>query len=152
MKSVIIFLFSAIIYILASSLYAHAKDTIRYIEGPVFAKIIRIVDGDTVLVDATPWPSHTIRVYVRLRNIDTPELKSKCKRERIAAHHAKHALSKMIDGNTITLRRISGGKYYGRILADIETLSGINASDQMLKIGHARPYQKGKRANFCQTS
>lgn len=152
MQNLIIFLYYVMTSTLASSLYTHAKDSIHYVEGPVSAEIIEVIDGDTVLVEATPWPSHTIRTYVRLRDIDTPELKSKCKRERIAAHQARRALTELMGDDTITLHNISGGKYYGRILADIQTLAGVNASDQMLKIGHARPYQKDNRAQFCQSS
>lgn len=152
MRTVIIFLYYVITCTSTSTLYVQAKDGIHYIEGPVSAKVIKIIDGDTVLVDATPWPSQTIRIYVRLRDIDTPEIKSKCKKERIAAYQAKQALTKLMGGDTITLHHIAGGKYYGRILADIKTHSGLNASDQMLKIGHAKPYKKGRRKSFCQTS
>lgn len=152
MRSVIIFLYYAMTFTLTSTLYVQAKDGTHYIEGPVSAAIIKVIDGDTVLVNATPWPSHTIRVYVRLRDINTPELKSKCKEERNAAYQAKRALIDLICGDTITLHHISGGKYYGRILADIETLSGVKANDQMLKIGHARPYKKGNQKKFCLTS
>jgi endonuclease YncB( thermonuclease family) len=29
------------------------------IEGPVSAEIVRVIDGDTLLVEATPWPPAT---------------------------------------------------------------------------------------------
>ena len=48
------------------------------IAGPVAAEILRIVDGDTLLVEATPWPQQRMEVYVRLRGIDTPELNASC--------------------------------------------------------------------------
>lgn len=152
MRTTTIFLYYVMTCTLTSTLYAQAKDGMRYVEGPVSATIIKVIDGDTVLVDATPWPSQTIRVYVRLRDIDTPEIKSRCKQERIAAYKARDALIALMDGRNITLHHISGGKYYGRILADVKTRSGLNASDQMLKIGHARPYKKDRGKRFCQTN
>lgn len=129
-----------------------AKDGVHYVEGSVCAKNIKVIDCDTVLIDATPWPSKTIRNYLRLRDIDTPELKSKCKEKRTDAYQAKQALTNLIGDDAITLHHISDGKYYGRIFADIKTRSGLNASDQMLKIVHARPYKNGNRKGFCQTS
>ena len=50
----------------------------RSIAGPVTARVIRIIDGDTIEVDAHPWPGHAVRVSVRLRGIDTPERRSRC--------------------------------------------------------------------------
>jgi micrococcal nuclease len=35
-----------------------------------------VIDGDTILVAAKPWPQQTMEVYVRLRGIDAPELQS----------------------------------------------------------------------------
>ena len=39
------------------------------IPGPILADVVRIVDGDTLDVDAHPWPGMTIRVRVRLESI-----------------------------------------------------------------------------------
>ena len=64
---------------LVSPLSASAKASAVHetIAGPVSAEIIEVIDGDTILVDASPWPQQTIEVYVRLRGIDAPELHSK---------------------------------------------------------------------------
>ena len=56
----------------------------RSIAGPVTAEVIRIIDGDTIEVDAHPWPGHAVRVSVRLRGIDTPERRSRCADQRAA--------------------------------------------------------------------
>jgi hypothetical protein len=57
----------------------------RSVAGPVSARIVRIIDGDTLEVEAHPWPGHSVRVSVRLRGIDTPERRSQCADQRAAA-------------------------------------------------------------------
>lgn len=119
------------------------------IGGPVTAHVVRVVDGDTVLVEAMPWPDHKVSTYVRLRGIDAPELRSKCPAFREAARRAKSELTGMIDGQQIVLlTAISGDKYFGRVVADLTLEDGTRPAEQLLKIGLAEPYQgrsKGRR-------
>jgi endonuclease YncB( thermonuclease family) len=117
----------------------------RSITGPVTAQIIRIIDGDTIEVDAHPWPGHAVRVSVRLRGIDTPERRSRCPGRRAAAQLARNELERLVSGvPTVELINVAGGKYYGRVLADMKAGSRDIAS-AMLASGLARPYQGGKR-------
>lgn len=117
----------------------------RSVAGPVKAQIIRIIDGDTLEVDAHPWPGHAVRVSVRLRGIDTPERRSRCASQRAAAQMARDELERLVSGfHTVELVNVAGGKYYGRVLADMKAGSRDIAS-AMLESGHARPYQGGKR-------
>ncbi|WP_420407743.1 thermonuclease family protein [Hoeflea sp.] len=117
----------------------------RTVSGPVAARIVRVIDGDTLVVDAHPWPGQAIRVSVRLRGIDTPERRSRCSGERKAADAARSELERLVAGHeTVSLVDIAGGKYYGRILADLKAGSRDIAS-AMLQSGLARPYQGGKR-------
>ena len=41
----------------------------------VNATVLRIIDGDTIHVRATIWPRQTWNGNIRLRGIDTPELR-----------------------------------------------------------------------------
>ena len=117
----------------------------RSISGPVTAEVIRIIDGDTIEVDAHPWPGHAVRVSVRLRGIDTPERRSRCAEQRAAALLARDELERLVTGvPTVELINVSGGKYYGRVLADM-TAGNLDVADAMLKSGLARAYQGGKR-------
>jgi len=117
----------------------------RSIAGPVAAQIVRIIDGDTIEVDAHPWPGHAVRVSVRLRGIDTPERRSRCPEQRAAAQLARNQLERLVSGvPTVELINVTGGKYYGRVLADMKAGSRDIAS-AMLASGLARPYQGGKR-------
>lgn len=119
------------------------------IGGPVMAQVVKVVDGDTVLVEAMPWPDHKVSTYVRLRGIDAPELKSKCPAFREAALRAKSELTGLMDGQQmVLLTAISGDKYFGRVIADLTLEDGTRPAEQLLKIGLAEPYQgrtKSKR-------
>lgn len=113
--------------------------------GPVKAAIIRVVDGDTILVDAMPWPNQRIRTYVRLRGIDTAEVNSSCAAFRQSAHLAKQALIAMVDGRqNVTLTAISGDKYFGRVVATLKTDDGQDLAQALMQRGLAHPYA-GKR-------
>jgi len=122
-----------------------AESQWKSVPGPVPARIVRIIDGDTLVVDAHPWPGQAVRVSVRLRGIDTPERRSRCKSERLAADRARVELERLVEGiETLELINVSGGKYYGRVLADIKA-GPRDIASAMLDSGLARPYQGGKR-------
>jgi endonuclease YncB( thermonuclease family) len=122
---------------------ATARDEIS---GPVSAEIIRVVDGDTLLVEARPWPQQKMEVYVRIRGIDAPELKSKCEALRAAGQDARHALETMAAQSArIQLTRISGDKYFGRIVADVILSDGHSVADGLLLAGLVRSYDGGRK-------
>ena len=122
-----------------------AENHWRSVAGPVTAEIVRIIDGDTLEVDAHPWPGHVVRVSVRLRGIDTPERRSSCPEQRAAAQLARNELERLVSGfSTVELINVAGGKYYGRVLADL-TAGTRDVASAMLASGLARPYQGGKR-------
>jgi len=136
-------LFSIVLLVLSSVPAFAGRDEI---EGPVSAKIIRIIDGDTLLVAATPWPQQTMEVYVRIRGIDAPEIHSKCAEVRKAALEARVALEQMISGAaTIQLREIAGDKYFGRILANVTFADGRNPAQDLLSEGKVRAYDGGRK-------
>ncbi len=116
------------------------------IAGPVTAEILRVIDGDTLLVEAYPWPQQRIEAYVRLRGIDTPELRAACPGERDAAHLARQALTDMAgEGSTIWLQNIAGDKYFGRIVADVMLPDGRNPAEVLKTAGLASEYDGGRK-------
>lgn len=116
------------------------------IDGPVSAEILRVIDGDTLLVQAMPWPQQTMEVYVRIRGIDAPELHSKCHEVRQAGLEARHALEEMAAHSPrIRLTNISGDKYFGRILATVTLADGRDVAGNLLSDGFAREYGGGRK-------
>ncbi len=135
--------------ILASTAPVNAAN--RQIEGPVSAEVVKVIDGDTVLVEAMPWPDHKVSTYVRLRGIDAPELKSKCPAFRRAAMEAKSELNSLMQGQQmVQLTAISGDKYFGRVVADLALPDGTRPADYLLQVGLVEPYAgKAKAKRPC---
>ena len=123
------------------------------ISGPVAAEVLRVIDGDTLLVEAQPWPQQKMEVYVRIRGIDTPETNSRCSRIRESGRSAEQALKAMTAASPrIELSRISGDKYFGRIVADVTFADGRNAASNLLLAGLAQPYDGGRKPpQVCDT-
>lgn len=117
--------------------------------GPVMASVVQVIDGDTFLADAHIWPGQSIRINIRIRGIDAPEMKSRCRGERAAALRARAALSGMIGEAAVSISNIGGAKYYGRVLADVETEAGEAIGTVLLDRRLVRPYAGGKRQGWC---
>ena len=120
----------------------------RYlVEGPVAAEVVSVLDGDTVVVEAKPWPQQTISVSVRIRGIDAPELHSRCPEIRIRAMAARRALASMLaaGGGRLSLSSISGDKYFGRVVADVISTDGRDAAVTLLEAGLVLPYSGGRK-------
>jgi micrococcal nuclease len=120
-----------------------------FVPGPVEARVERVIDGDTFEAVAHVWPGHSVRVAVRIRGVDAPEIRSRCPAEREAAQAARRALEELFGGGPVLLGNIGGGKYYGRVLADVTAHDGRPAAEVLLAGGLARSYQGGQRAAWC---
>ncbi len=130
--------------ILPLSRPAQAREEIA---GPVIADIIRVVDGDTILVEARPWPQQRIEVFVRIRGIDAPEIHSHCSSIRAGGEEARLALETMaLSSPHVELTHISGDKYFGRIVADVTLSDGRNIGSDLLLAGLAQPYEGGHKS------
>lgn len=137
---------------MALSVHAAESGKRTVIAGPVTAEVLRVIDGDTILVAAKPWPQQTMEVYVRLRGIDAPELKSACAATREAGLQARAALASLTsDQDQIQLTQISGDKYFGRVVADISLSDGRNPAQEMLSAGYVSPYDGGSKTKACST-
>jgi micrococcal nuclease len=146
------FLFIALSATVATST-AFARPRAEMIAGPVTAELIRVIDGDTLLVNAKPWPQQTMEVYVRIRGIDAPEIHAKCDNVRQAGERAFRHLQMLTGRSTeLHLVNISGDKYFGRVLADVLLGDGTDAGQVLLNARLVLPYQGGKKAQaFCQS-
>ena len=66
------------------------------VAGPVEARVLRVIDGDTFEAEALVWPGHRVRVAVRIRGVGAPEMRTRCGGDRAAAVRAKAALEWVI--------------------------------------------------------
>ncbi len=122
--------------------------------GPVRAEIVRVIDGDTIVVEARPWPGQIVETSVRIRGVDTPELRSSCDAERQAAAIARdYVISLLHEGETVQLRQIAGDKYFGRVVADVALPDERDLSSLLLEGGFAVSYDGGRKQAFpCPSS
>lgn len=122
---------------------------IRAVADASAVTVLRVGDGDTFDARVQVWPGIEIATKVRLRGIDTPEMKAQCNAERVKAEAARAALVRMLDDGAITLSRVGVDKYGGRVLADVATRAHADVGAMLVRDGHARPYDGGKRAGWC---
>ncbi len=113
----------------------------------ISADVIQVTDGDTIKVTAHPWPGMSIQTSVRIRGIDTPELRGKCQREKIRAKEAR-ALTQSFVGTHVRLHNILPDKYGGRVVADVY-VADQSLAHFLLDSGLARPYSGKKRESWC---
>jgi endonuclease YncB( thermonuclease family) len=87
------------------------------------AEVLRVADGDTFEARVQVWPGIAITTMVRLRGIDTPELKARCPQERAKAEAARAKLAALLSQGSVELSRVGLDKYGGRIDAAASTRS-----------------------------
>ena len=107
--------------------------------------MIKVYDGDTITVAAKlPFAESPIyRFSVRLRSIDSPEIKGTTKKECKLAIQARDALHALIFGKIVDIRN-NGKEKYGRLLADIYC-DGIHINQWMIDKHYAVKYDGGKK-------
>ncbi len=129
-----------------------------FLVNPAFAKnpydlrVVRVVDGDTVEIDAPFLPIELRQVLkLRILGVDTPEKGSgaKCRSESDKGYAATKFTETLVA--RATKHQVvfdKWDKYGGRVLGDL-LLDGKSLKDQLLSNGHARPYKGDKKASWC---
>jgi len=113
------------------------------------AEVLRIADGDTFEARVQVWPGIAITTKVRLRGIDTPELKARCPQERVKAEAARARLASILAEGSVELSRVGLDKFGGRIDAAASTRSTPDVSAALLQAGLGRRYSGGRREGWC---
>jgi len=119
--------------------------TTQFIPPITIGKVIKVYDGDTITI-ASKLPNNDFPIYrfsVRLRGIDSAEIKGKTMTEKQIAIFARDELHKLIFGKIVHLKDIATEKY-GRMLADVY-LDDINVNNWMLENRLAIPYDGGTK-------
>ena len=121
------------------------SETIPFIPPIESGQVIKVYDGDTITI-ATRLPykdSPLYRFPIRLKGIDTAEIKSKNENEKKHALLARDALSELILHKTVVIKNIENEKY-GRVLADIY-LEDLCLNEWMIEKGYAVKYDGGTK-------
>ncbi len=122
------------------------------VAGPVPARVLAVIDGDTIAVSARIWIGQHVVTRVRFVGVDTPELKGGCPRERALAAEARDFVLAAIDAGVVMLRDIRYDKYGGRVLARVENGNGQDLAALLVTAGLGRAYDGGARASWCEGS
>ena len=117
------------------------------IPSPIVVDVVQVIDGDTIEVNAHPWPGMTVRVLVRLNTIDAPEIAGKCPEERALAIRARERL-KALAGSTVQLVDVRRGRFARRVIARV-LVEGRPVGNVLIAEGLAWPYSGGKREGWC---
>jgi endonuclease YncB( thermonuclease family) len=118
------------------------------LEGPVAARVERVVDGDTIDVKASIWLGQSLFIRIRIDGVDAPELEGRCTEERRMAQEARDYLVKRLAGKEVKLARIVYDKYGGRVRAEVSDASG-DIGEALLEQHLARPYHGERRQPWC---
>ena len=110
------------------------------------AKLIKVIDGDTVdlMVDLGFDMWHKIRV--RLDGINTPESRTRDKKEKKLGLEAKEFTKNFLTGKEIIVHTNKQGKF-GRFLANLY-VNGQNLADALIENNLAREYHGEKRGSW----
>jgi micrococcal nuclease len=113
------------------------------------AKVLKIIDGDTIDVVIDLGFNLSITQTVRFSEIDTPELhKTKNPLEKTAGIIVKQFLENVILNKEIFVKTIKYDDKYGRYLAEVFTDSGIHINSLLLAKGYANKYDGGTKVDW----
>lgn len=113
------------------------------------AEVLRVLDGDTFEARVNLWPGLDTTTRIRLRGIDTPEMKARCGEERVKAEAARNTLRAILDQGDVGISRVTLDKYGGRVDADASTAVTPDVGAVLLGSGLARRYSGGRRESWC---
>lgn len=127
------------------------KDTTPFVPPVTAGIVIKVYDGDTITIASTlPIRDKQKTLYrfsIRLRDIDSPELRTSCAEEKEVAQLAQKTLSDLCLGQRVTLQDVATEKY-GRILANVFLMPvNINLSQYMLQQRLAVSYAGGTKVS-----
>lgn len=104
----------------------------------------KVIDGDTFKVYlACNYKIFCKAVSVRVRGIDTPELKSKDPEEKSKAYRARAYARKFLNSGKIRLKQCTRDKYF-RLLCDVY-VNEYSLAESLLNADLAIPYNGGSK-------
>lgn len=114
------------------------------------AKVLNVVDGDTVDLEVDLGFSIKREDRFRLYGIDTPEIRAKDHVEKAAGLAAKARLKDLIEGKDVIINTIKDktdkyGRYLAVITIEDESQLTININEKLVEEGLAKSYFGGSR-------
>ena len=118
----------------------------------VASDVSYVYDGDTITFHCVDgYHCDKGKTKVRVKGVDTPEIKAECRQEKELAWEAKqHTVAVLRGAGKITLVIEDAYPYdrYQRLLAYVY-IDGFGLHDSLIKRGLGRAYDGGKRMSWC---
>jgi endonuclease YncB( thermonuclease family) len=116
------------------------------------AKIIRVSDGDTIVISAPYLPAPLKpELAVRIYGVDTPEKghRAQCPAEAAAAERASAWTKTLVaNGKQHQVILYKWDKFGGRVIGDI-VVNGQSVRRGLIANGHAREYYGDAKQSWC---
>lgn len=74
--------------------------------GPFQARVVKVIDGDSLIVQVGLWFGQSVIEHIRIAGIDAPEMKGRCPSEIEAARAARQYLAGLVGGGAVELRDV----------------------------------------------
>ena len=110
------------------------------------ATVLDVYDGDTITLLIDVGFNIHLKQKCRLYGIDTPELRTKNKKEKELAIKARDYLKELILNKKVKIKTYKDDKY-GRMLADIY-LDDIYVNMNLIEKGYAVSYLGAKKTSW----
>ena len=111
------------------------------------ARVVRVIDGDTIAMAVEIWPGLTQQATVRVYHIDTPELRASQQCEKQLAAKATQFTRDFLADSQIWIRP-QAFDTFGRALADVQA-GGKDLGQALTDAGRARPYREEVDGGWC---
>ena len=112
------------------------------------AQVVRVVDGDTIDVELDLGFDIRLKARVRFAGINAPESRTRDAVEKQAGLAAKRYVEDWIserEQRVIIQTTLDDRGKFGRVLGRILNPDGHCLNDELVSLGHAKPYEGGKR-------
>lgn len=120
--------------------------------------VVRVIDGDTLLVVVPGWPELFNPARIRVYGIDTPESRrgrkgARCEIERTLGKHAKAVVARLLpSGAKVALQWMGKHDRYGRPIMRVFLADGRNLGRTLIEQHLAREYQGKAKPDYCLTT
>ena len=132
-----------VMIILGLVITSQAQDN-NFIQNFSKVSLSSVYDGDTFRVHLNcKYRIFCKSMPVRVRGIDCPEIRSDSAETKALAKQAKVFTKNFLKSGKILLRNCGRDKYF-RLLCDVK-VNGQNLSEELIKAGHAIPYNGGAK-------
>jgi len=115
-------------------------------------KVLRVIDGDTVEIEAPYLPPPLApKLSLRVYGVDTPEKgwRGQCDKERALGQSATDFTQSLINySQTIMVEIREWDKFGGRVLGDL-WIDGKSLTAMLIENGFAREYYGDKKKSWC---